>query len=227
MFMRHATFACLLAVCGGVVCHAATIDSGLYTTYTTDNNKTELDWVVCGSIGTGSGCYSSGQLTPFGKIGSVAESSKVYDDSAGTVTRSLYVIDQASGSNQTGVTLYAYKRVDTIVSSFDTTTFTLVKKVSLPLTGSISATVFLGANATTLMVGTSLTTVPVEIAKKNFAITPMGIISQVPTSITADNYGFITVTSADGFFVVGPTGALQEDGGGSPSTVNTILGIQP
>ena len=58
-------------------------------------------------------------------------------------------------------------------------------------------------------------------------MTPMNIISQIPSSITTDNYGYITVTSPNGFFVVGPDGSLKEDGGGSPFTVNTVLGIQP
>lgn len=72
-----------------------------------------------------------------------------------------------------------------------------------------------------------MTAIPVEVAKCRYAITSLNIISQIPSSITADNYGFVTVTSPMGVFVVGPNGALQEDGGGSPFTVNTILGVQP
>jgi hypothetical protein len=137
------------------------------------------------------------------------------------------VIDQAYGAGQNGVALYDYKRVDTIVNSYDTTTFTLVKTVSLPLTGGSSATVFMGANKGYLVIGTSMGTVPVEVAKSTYVVTSLNIIGQIPTSITADNYGFVVVTSASGFFVVGPSGALQEDGGGSPFTINTIEGTQP
>jgi hypothetical protein len=85
----------------------------------------------------------------------------------------------------------------------------------------------MGANKGYLVIGTSMTTIPVEVAKSNYVVTSLNIIGQIPTSITADNYGFVVVTSASGFFVVGPDGALREDGGGFPFTVNTILGIQP
>jgi hypothetical protein len=227
MFNRPALLLSFLFLFGSIFCHAAAIDSGLYTTYTTDNAKTTLYWTVCGSIGTGSGCYGLGSLGPFGQIGSIVEGSKSYNVSKGTVTRYLYVIDQAYSSTLDGVELYAYKRVDTITSSYDTTTFTLEKTVSLPLTGGSSALTFVGANSGYLVIGTSLTAVPVEVAKKNYAITSLTIISQIPVSITADNYGYVTVTSADGFFVVGPNGTLQEDGGGSPFIVNTLLGVQP
>lgn len=227
MFNRPALLLSFLFLFGSLFCHAATIDSGLYTTYTTDNAKSELYWSVCGSIGTGSGCYGSGSLGPFGQIGSIVEGSKSYNVSKGTVTRYLYVIDQAYGSALDGVELYAYKRVDTITLSYDTTTFTLEKTVSLPLTGGGAALTLVGANSAYLVIGTSLTAVPVEVAKNNYAITPLTIISQIPVSITADNYGYVTVTSASEFFVVGPKGTVQEDGGGSPFTVNTLLGAQP
>ncbi len=212
---------------GNIFCRAAKIDSGLFTTYENNDAKTTLYWMVCGSIPPGSGCYSSGQVGPFGEMGSIAEGSKVYNNAKGTITRHLYVIDQAYGSGRNGVALYDYKRVDTIVNASDTTTFTLVKTVPLPLTGGSSASVFMAANKGYLVIGTSVTAIPVEVAKSNYVVTQFNIISQIPSSITADDYGFVTVTSPNGFFVVGPNGTLQEDGGGSPFTVNTIQGTQP
>src|SRR5690242_15907434 len=98
MFLRRTVLALLPLLWGSLFCAAATIDSGLYTTYTTDNAKTTLYWTVCGSIGTGTGCYSSGAVTPFGEIGSIIEGNKTYNISAGTVTRFLYVVDQEAGS---------------------------------------------------------------------------------------------------------------------------------
>jgi len=212
---------------GSVFCYAAAIDSGLFTTYTTNNSKTTLYWVVCGSIPPAIGCYTSGQLGTFGEIGSIVEGTKSYNNTTGTITRHLYVIDQAIGSGQNKVVLNDYKRVDTIVNSFDTTKFTLVKRVLLPLTGGNSALVFVGANNSYLVIGTSMTAIPVKVQKSTLAVTSLNIISEIPISITADNYGFITVTSANSFFVVGPNGALEEDGGGSPFTVNKILGTRP
>ncbi len=227
MFTPRALMISLLLLAGSIFCHAVPVDAGLFTTYTNDNAKTTLYWVVCGSIPPGSGCYGSGQLGPFGEMGSIVEGSKVYNNLKGSITRHLYVIDKRYGQGQNGVALYDYKRVDTIVNSYDTTTFTLVKTVSLPLTGGSSAAVFMGANKGYLVIGTSMTSIPVEVAKSNYVVTSLNIIGQIPTSITADNYGFVVVTSPSGFFVVGPNGALQEDGGGSPFTVNTIEGTQP
>lgn len=227
MCSRRSVVSWLLLLSGSVFCHAAPIDSGLFTTYTTDNAKTTLYWVVCGSIPPSEGCYSAGQLGPFAKIGSIVEGNKSYNKTTGAIMRHVYVIEQASGSGQNEVALHDYKRVDTIVGSYDTTTFTLARTVSLPLTGGSSALVFVGANNNYLVIGTSVTAIPVEVKKSTLAITSLNIISQIPISITADNYGFITVTSANGFFVVGPSGALQEDGGGSPFTVNKILGTRP
>lgn len=218
-------FLVLLASCA--LCFAAHPDSGLFTTYDTNNAKTTLYWITCGSIPPGVGCYASGQFDTFGQIGSIIEGRKAYNKAKGTVTRHIYIIDQAYGSGQNEVALFDYKRVETIVNGSDSVTTTLVKQVVLPLTGGSSASVFVGANTGYLMIGTSLSNVPVKVAKTNYAVTPMNIISQIPISITADNYGFITVTSAAGFFVVGPNGQLQEDGGGAPFTVNEIVGIEP
>lgn len=229
MLTKRTLASYLLLLSTSWLAYAAPIDSGLFTTYSTDNAKTTLYWVVCGSIPPGYGCYGTGELGHFGRIGSVIEGKKVYNNTKGTITRYFYLIDQASGSSQNEVVLYAYKRIDSIVNAYDTTTFSLVKTVALPLTGGTSAEVFIGANKGFLVIGTSLSHVPVAVAKNNYAITPLTIISAIPTSITADNYGFVTVTSAsaDEFFVVGPDGAVKLDGGGSPVTVNTLLGTAP
>jgi hypothetical protein len=96
MITRQTILTSILLLCGSIFCHAATIDSTLYTTYTTFDNKTTLDWSVCGSLPDSSGCYASGQLGPFGQIGSIIEGAKSYNVSKGTVTRYLYVIDQAT-----------------------------------------------------------------------------------------------------------------------------------
>ena len=227
MFVRRLMTTWFLLLIGGTFCWAGTIDSGLFTTYTTDTAKTTLYWVVCGSIGKGDGCYGAGQLGPFGQIGSIVESAKVIDIREGTVTRFLYVVDQAYGSGQNGVALYVYQRIDTIASGYDHTAFTLKKTISLALVGGSQAVAFLAANQRFLVIGTSNSTAQVEVNKRTYVITPLTIISETPNSITADNYGYVTVTSANSFAVVGPDGALREDGGGSPFTINDLLGIQP
>lgn len=227
MLMRRAVLVSFLILCASIG-YAATIDAGLYTTYTIpDKAGNELNWVVCGSVGTTNGCYASGTLSPFGKIGSIIEGAKTYDVSAGTVTRYFYVIDCEYGSTGNGVALYAYKRVDTITSSSESTTFTLEKTLSLPLTGGSSAVIYAAGNTGYLMIGSSLSTLPAEVTKKTYAINNSAPLSGAPIAITADNYGYITVTTDGGFYVIGPNGEPQEDGGGTPSMVNTLIGVLP
>ena len=227
MRIRRVLITCFLVLTGGILSWAATIDSGLYTTYTTDSAKTTLSWVECGSLSGSEGCYGSGSLGPFGHMGSMVESAKVYDNREGTVTRFLYVVDSAYGSGQSGVALNVYQRVDTIAGSFVTTTFTLKKTLSLSLTGGNQAVIYMAANKGYLVIGSSNSTEALQVNKRNLAVTPLGIISGAPFSITADNYGYITVTSLSGFFVIGPSGSLQEDGGGSPFMINALIGTQP
>jgi hypothetical protein len=53
------------------------------------------------------------------------------------------------------------------------------------------------------------------------------------TAITADLYGYVTVTQAsfgtgeNGFYVFGPTGGGAEDGGGAEFLLNTPTQSQP
>ena len=103
MFTRRALMTSLLLLNGSIFCHAVKVDSGLFATYTTDNAKATLYWVVCGSIPPGSGCYGSGQVGPFGEIGSIVEGSKLYNNVKGTITRHLYVIDKAYGGDTTAL----------------------------------------------------------------------------------------------------------------------------
>ncbi len=227
MFSRKILTILLMLMASGFCWAAGTMDSGLYTTYSIDTAKTTLSWVVCGSVGSSIGCYGAGELGPFGHLGSVIESAKVYDVREGTVTRYVYLVDQAYGSDQNGVALFVYQRVDTITGSNESTKFALAKTVTLPLSGGAQSSIFMAANKNYLVIGSSASAVPVEVNKRTLAITSLGIIGQNPNSITADNYGYITVTSANGFFVVGPDGSLQEDGGGTQFMINALLGIQP
>jgi hypothetical protein len=52
------------------------------------------------------------------------------------------------------------------------------------------------------------------------------------SSISADSYGFVTINQVagqgvHGFFVVGPDGSEQEDGGGDYFMINPINGMIP
>ena len=83
------------------------IDATLFTTYTIDTAHTDVSFIVCGSTQNTSGCYASGNLGPFGKVGALMEGNPKTDLSTNTVTRAIYVLDFASGSNLNEVELSA------------------------------------------------------------------------------------------------------------------------
>lgn len=114
--------------------HGAAIDSTLYTSDSLFNGNT-VSFTVCGATQLSSGCYGSGSLGPFGKIGGMLEGSPSTNLKTNTVTRSIYVLDVAYGTRGTGVALYVYRKSDTISATFDTVNVSLTNTVVLPLTG--------------------------------------------------------------------------------------------
>jgi hypothetical protein len=210
-------------------------DATLFTTYNINPSHTSVSWVVCGSTQQSSGCYDSGSLGPFGKVGALIEGNSSTNRTTNTVTRAIYVLDIATGSNLNGVTLYVYKKTDTVTSSFDTTSVTLFKTVSLPLAGGSSALASMAANNKFLFIGTNQSPQAVEIQKGTFSITQVGGFSPPinVSAITADQYGYVTVqfgsfsTGENGFVVLGPDGGGREDGGGAAFMLNTVQAVLP
>jgi hypothetical protein len=98
--------AVVLILSGTVLLHAAAIDSTLFTTYTANTKYTGLNWLVCGSTQATSGCYGSGSLGPFGRVGAMIEGNPAQNLLKGTVTRYIYMLDVAYGVNGDGVALY-------------------------------------------------------------------------------------------------------------------------
>jgi len=210
-------------------------DSTLFTTYTINSPHTSLTWIVCGSTLQTSGCFAAGSLGPFGKIGAVLEGNQFANLKTSTVARYIYVVDVASGTSLAGVTLYVYKKTDVVSSTFDTVTVTLVKTLSLPLTGGTTALTSMAANNNCLFVGTDQGPNALRIQKSNYAITDFGGFSPPinVSAITSDKYGYVTITYGDfagpnnGFIVVGPDGNTREDGGGAPFMLTTDQAILP
>jgi hypothetical protein len=210
-------------------------DATLYTTYSIDTAHTTVGLVVCGSLPGSSGCYGSASLGPFGKVGALLEGEPKVDLSANTVTRAIYVVDIASGTNQNQVVLDVYTKVDTITTDFDTVTVTLDRTVSLPLLGGASAQTSTAANKQFLFVGTNRTTNAAEINKRTFSIAQLGGFSPPINvfAITADQYGYVTISYGSfsgfdtAFIVVGPDGGGLEDGGGSQLMLNTVQAVLP
>lgn len=210
---------------------AAPIDSTLFTTYSVFSGSTNVNWIVCGSTQGSSGCYGSGSLGPFGIIGAMIEGNPITQGSV--VTRFIYVVDIGAGSSGNGVTLNVYKKTDTITTSFDTVSVTLFRTVTLPLIGGSGAKSFMAANKGFLFIGTDQSPQAVEIPKNNLKVTPISVTSGInASSITADPYGYVTVTfgSSSGtsvFGVYAPDGGLTEDGGGAQFMLDTTNAVLP
>jgi hypothetical protein len=208
-------------------------DSTLFTTYSVATDLQSASWVVCGSTAQSEGCFSSGSLGSFGHIGAMLEGQPVV--SGNTVTRDIYVLDVASGSSANGVSLSVYTKSDVVSSSYDQVTVTLKQTVALPLVGGSTVTASMAANNSYLFVGTNQSTQAVKMAKGQWAVTPVGGFSPPLTvaSIAADINGYVTVTfgapggQSSGFYVFGPTGALQEDGGGPDFILNDLNAVVP
>jgi hypothetical protein len=208
-------------------------DATLFTTYSLDSLDQTVSWIVCGSTASSSGCFASGSLGPFGRAGALLEGNPSVNLKTNTVTRAIYVVDIASGVGGNGVVLYVYKKTDAVSSSFDTVTVTLSKTVTLPLTGGSTALCSIAANNGFLFIGTDQSPQAVRVQKSNFTLTTVGGFSPPinVTAITADKYGYVTVTQGhfsggeSGFSVFGPNGALQEDGGGADFMLNTVTAV--
>lgn len=199
-------------------------DEGLYASYFFGAGYTTVEWIVCGSTQESEGCFGSGQIGPFGNAGALIEGNPSVNASTGTVTRALYVVDTAAGSG-TSVALNVYKKTDVVTSSYDTTTVTLVKTITLPLTGGSGAVAYMAANTGYLFIGTNLSTSAVRVQKSNLSLESIGGFSPPinVSSITTDKYGYVTVTFGDsiegsgnnGFVQFGPNGSSVGDGGGA------------
>lgn len=205
---------------------AAAPDATLFTTYSTATDLRTVSWVTCGSTQQTSGCYSSGNIGPFGRVGAMMQDTAYYDGD--TVTRLIYVLDVAAGTHGNDVTLFVYTRKDVISSTYDTTTVTLSRTIPLPLVGGSTVNASMAGNTPYLFVGTNGSMQAAAVKKSSWAVNAVGGFSpSIPvSSITADNRGYVTVSfsspsgAASGFYLFGPTGGGEEDGGGSNFLLN-------
>jgi len=89
----------------------------------------------------------------------------------------------------------------------------------------------MAGNARFLYVGTNKDQLAVQVNKSNLAVTQFVAVSGTLTvsSITADQYGFVTVSwgsssGPSGFETLDPFGNPNENGGGAPFTLNPTQG---
>ena len=144
----------------------------------------------------------------------------------GTVTRAIYILDVAAFGTRDGVVLFVYTKTDVITPDFDTVTVDFSASKTLELTGGPSAQGLLAANKSFLLLGTNLSPSALRLDKRGLAATEFGPFSGNLSSITADQYGYITADFADdSFFTIGPDGNDQQSGGGNWFMLNTIQGI--
>jgi len=97
----------------------------------------------------------------------------------------------------------------------DTVTVTLSQTLPLTVTGRTSAKAFMAANAGFLFIATNRSTFVDEIDTRRLTITPLGPYSSNFTSVTADQYGYVTVADGSESTVFGPDGSGQSGGGGT------------
>jgi len=207
-------------------------DSGLYASYSFNSSWSSVSLSVCGSVPGSGGCYGGGTMGTFGHVGALIEGNPHVDTPTNTVTRLIYVVDQAAGAG-TAVQLVVYKLTEAINAPFATITVSKVRTVDLPqLTGGAGVQTYLGANGKFLFVATNASTHAVKVAKVGYAATTVGGFSPAinVSSITTDHYGFVTVTfggvsGSDGFYTFDPNGSLQGDGGGAEVLLNTQDGL--
>jgi hypothetical protein len=205
-------------------------DSTLFTTYDLSPGYQTVGWLVCGSTQQTSGCYAAGSLGPFVGVGALMEGNPVVNGN--TVTRAIYVVDSGSANS---VKLYVYKKTDTVTPQTDTVTVTLNRTADLSplLVGGASVSCSMAANNRFLFIGTDQSPQAVEVNKSTLSVAAVGGFSPPlnVTAITADKYGYVTVTQGNffsggnGFYVFGPDGFGREDGGGAEFMLNTVNAV--
>jgi hypothetical protein len=224
------SLAVLLIAAAAVPAHAQQKlpDGTLYTLYS-NVMSSQVNWVTCGSLPQSSGCYGSGHLGTFTNACAVVQSVPAALN-LNTVVRYIYVLD--SGSGASGMSLFAFKRTDTVSQSQDTINITQVASVPLPaLVGGLGVSCTLAQNPTYVFAGTNQSTTAVGINKSSYAVGNAGLFTGSVTAITADSYGYVIIdqnqNGSHGNTVYGPDGALQSDGGGAYYMINPINGVNP
>jgi hypothetical protein len=205
-------------------------DATLYTTYNLTAGNQGVNWIVCGSVQQSNGCYASGSVGPFEAVGALLEGSPVIQQNK--VTRAIYVLDAGSANN---VRLFVYKKTDTVTSQTDVVTVTLTNTITLPLVGGADVSSSMAANAGFLFIGTDQSPNGVRVRKFDLSVSPLPGFSPPinVTAVTADKYGYVTVTQGNfsagssGFYLYGPDGSLQEDGGGAEFMLDTTQAVLP
>lgn len=225
MAMRFAPYL-LAATVGATAFNAAAAapDSGLYTSYTLSSDATSISASVCGAVPGSSGCYGGGALTGFHRACAVIEGTPTYKGN--TATRLVYVLDGQT-LNSAVARLWVFRKIDAIAASFDTVTFTEIRRVDTGLPGGKRAACYLAANDTYLFAGTSAATSAARIGKTDYQVTAVG--GSIPPAnmigISADERGWVSMNFNGSFYLVGPQSGEGGVGGGQAWIAGTSNGL--
>jgi hypothetical protein len=211
---------------------AATPLANLFTTYSFIGGA-EISWITCGSVPQSSGCYSSGFIRRLTNACAIMEGTAtvvINNTHQYVVKRPVYVMDAGTPGNV--VILNVYIKTDTVTSSNATTTIDYSTRVALPPLIGGKVECFMAGNKTALFTGTSKSPVGAEILTANLQVSQIGGFSPPAnvSQITADQRGFVSLQQGTGgntgFYLFGPDGSLQEDGGGTAFLINNIQSVQ-
>jgi len=203
-------------------------DSTLYSQYSA-LHSTEIDFTVCGSLPQSSGCYGGGSLGPFTNACAIVQSVPAATN-LNTVVRYIYVLDTGSGSG--GFSLAVFKRTDTVSQTEDRIVVTRLATVPLPtLVAGTSVSCMMAQNATAVYASTTQSSTAAIINRTTYAVTTIGGGSSTINGITADSYGYVMIDEASqgvhGIVVYGPSGGVEETGGGDFFMINPINSVAP
>ena len=224
----------LLPFCLAIPAMANTpVDSTLFTTYMLGPSSQQINYLVCGSTEESEGCFTSGEIGPFGRVGAIIEGKA--RESGDVVTREVYVIDTASGTGANGVTLSVYRKTDTVTASDDSVEVSLVRSVPLPLKGGAHANCYVAGSTGYLYVATDKGPTAVQVGKGSLELTEISSAT-IPAatrvvSISATTAEAVTIAfggetpSAASYVSYNAAGQQFEQGGGYNAYLNREIGL--
>jgi len=210
----------------------AAIGSGFFTGYSFYPDSQHVEFVTCGASLVSEGCYGSGNLGPFGRVGCMIEGDA--STVGNVVTRAIYIVDVNSGASGNGVTLFRYLKTDTIDATGDDTVSThLTNTVPLSLIGNVNATCHVAGTSSFLYIGTDQTSSVVRVKKGALSAVEVigGSTGYKIKYITANLAGYVSVgfnvlgSTNDTLAVFAPNGQSFEGGGGDAFILTPYSGV--
>lgn len=188
-----AAAAMLLSVAGPAAAKSGHLDDNLYTDYSMGPEFVSL--ISCGQLVNAHGCFGGSDISPpFEQACAVVEDPPVYKKNK--VMRTIYILDSRNSSKDP-MLLYIYARTDTITANDDTVDVEYQQRIFLGNTGGFGSKCRMVNSPNFVYVGTNKSKTAIQFNKSNQTMVNIGKAGGV-VSITADNRGYVAVTSGDG-----------------------------